>query len=228
MAFNKTFPTIEWNHPSNTIKFLDYDSYIDTKTIDYNHDLDKELIEKISIDIKKSLDEVFLKFIWAEPSTRYPFKKVSYEFLEVHPEYFDFLVKIVEHYNIDVSDVNLTYNYNPFLGSGVIDFREISGNLQLNFSSSQINNLADFKYIALHELRHIYQFKSNNLKCFSNNTCVYLGSPYKTIEFDLKDHVKLPHELDANKFTIESPFFDENVSHSIIKDIVTLTKEILK
>ena len=63
-------------------------------------------------------------------------------------------------------------------------------------------NLLDLKYVLIHELRHVQQFASGDLKQVGDNV-VFKGQIVDTHPvFDNALHIKRPQEIDANLYAI--------------------------
>lgn len=159
-----------------------------------------------------------------------PFCMISRFFVQKFgPEYVSFLKEAVDFHGIDVSKV-IVKSCDDYPSSVTPHFYDdgFPRSLELNFRKIDCSNFADFKYIALHELRHIFQFITGMLKRCGRFTFLYNDKICQAYDENVVAHAALPHEIDANEFVLNSPLFEDDIVNPSLKIIIDETKRLME
>ena len=125
------------------------------------------------------------------------------------------VLKTLPH--IDVSNFHLINSDDPYVENSGCKFEKDSVDDMCYIRLSYItmnSNEHDLMFVLIHELRHIEQFTTGKLD-FTEDYLYWENKPIGTkfwISYmvEAKDYPLLPHEYDANVFTLNHPLIKEN------------------
>lgn len=124
----------------------------------------------------------------------------------VYPESLEFLLMILDYFNVKTKDYMLTIN--PEFESSAVCFSQPKRLKLSYFQNSQKINIEELNVVILHELQHMLQFQTGDIT-FENNFLFYNGKLCTDIKND--NYHLLPWEYDANLAVFECPLFDRDL-----------------